>query len=280
MWCVSVCYYGIYMDSVMSLFILAVVQGLTEFLPISSSAHLILFSDLLGDGVPDALGIVIILHAATLFASLVYFRKDIRCFVVGFFSRTTSADRSEAYAVLLGTLPIAFVGFLVYPMFLSLQTVSVVAVALVVSGSLLIFADYTTRRQWASAAHAPMWRKGLGIGMMQIFGLLPGVSRSGVTIAGGRLFGFSRRQAARFSFLLAIPTIVGALVLLLAQSSLSDLSFGGVGVGVLLLTACVSGGIAYVTIHVFLRFVERVGFVPFFGYQVLLGIVLLLLSVV
>ena len=263
----------------MSLFILAVVQGLTEFLPISSSAHLVLFSDVLGGGEHDV-GIVIVLHAATLLASVVYFRKDIYRLALALFSRVASADRSEAYAVLLGTLPIAFVGFFIYPIFSSVQTVSVVAIALAVSGSLLILADYSMQKGWVGGVGVSLWRKGLGIGMMQIFALLPGVSRSGVTIAGGRLFGFSRRQATRFSFLLAVPAIVGALLLLLVQSPLTATSFGGVSIEVLLLAACVSGGIAYTTIHFFLKFVERIGFVPFFGYQVLLGVVLLLLPIV
>ena len=224
------------------------------------------------------MGIVVVLHVATLFASVVYFRQDIRRLATGLFSRASSVDRSEAYAVLLGMLPIAFVGLFVYPMFSSLQAVMLVAIALVVSGSLLLFADYAMRKRWVGgASDVALWRKGLGIGMMQVFALLPGVSRSGVTISGGRLFGFSRRQATRFSFLLAIPAIAGALLLLLVQSPPDALSFGGVGIGVLMLAMCVSGIVAYATIHFFLRFVERVGFVPFFGYQVLLGVVLLLL---
>ena len=263
----------------MSLFILAVVQGLTEFLPVSSSAHLVLFSDLLGGDEQD-LGIAIVLHAATLVVSLVYFRKDIVRLMRSLFSHSASAGRSELYAVLLGTLPVAIVGFFVYPIFSSVQTVLVVSIALIVSGSLLIFADYAVRKGWKGGVGVPMWRKGLSIGILQIFALLPGVSRSGVTIAGGRLFGFSRQRAARFSFLLAIPAIAGALLLLLVQSPLTALSFGGVGVGVLLLAACISGSIAYAAIHFFLRFIERVGFVPFFGYQVLLGVVLLFLSTI
>lgn len=263
------------MDSMASLFILAVVQGLTEFLPISSSAHLVLFSNLLGSSEHD-LGIAIVLHAATLLASLLYFRKDILRLVFALFSRSSSTDRMEAYAVLLGTLPVVLVGLLVYPVFSSVQTVSVVSVALVVSGSLLIFADYGVRKGWMTAADVPLWRKGLGIGIMQIVALLPGVSRSGVTIAGGRLFGFSRRQAARFSFLLAIPVIAGALLLLLVQSP-STAIFDAISIEMLLLAVGVSGGVAYATIHFFLKFVERVGFLPFFGYQVLLGVVLLIL---
>ena len=264
------------MDLVIPLFVLAVVQGLTEFLPVSSSAHLVLFSDLLGS-TEHNLSIAIVLHSATLFASVLYFRKDIFRLVRALFSRSPSADRSEVYAVLFGTVPVALVGFVVYPIFSSVQVVSVVAVALVVSGSLLILVDYGVRKGWKGGVGVPLWRKGFSIGIMQIFALLPGVSRSGVTIAGGRLFGFSRRQAARFSFLLAIPTILGALLLLLAQSFPSDLSFAGTDFEVLLLAAAVSGGVAYATIHFFLKFVERVGFLPFFTYQVALGVVLLLL---
>ena len=184
---------------IISLLVLAVVQGLTEFLPVSSSAHLVLFGNLLGDG-GEYLGIAIVLHGASLVAAVLYFRRDIFRLVSALFVRVPSAERTMGYALVLGTVPIAVVGFFVYPLFSTLGTVSVVAVALVVSGALLVLADHSVRKGWLTAM-LPMWRKGTAIGLMQVFALLPGVSRSGITITAGRLVGFSRKDAVRFSFL-------------------------------------------------------------------------------
>ena len=216
------------MDTELTVFVLAVVQGATEFLPISSSAHLVLLGELLGGEISHS-GVAIVLHGATLFAVVAYFRKDLCRFVRATCSRTPSNERLTVRAVVLGTLPIVLAGFFVYPVFSVVQTVPVVAAALVVSGAVLIFADYSIRKKWI-LIDVPLWRKGVGIGLMQVFALLPGVSRSGITIAGGRLFGFSRKEAARFSFLLAIPTILGALVLLFIKTPLSALSFGGIAI--------------------------------------------------
>ena len=203
------------MDGLLSLFLLAVMQGVTEFLPISSSAHLVLLGEVFGGG--QGAGITIVLHGATLVAVMYYFRRDLCRLLRALFSRKASKDRETVGAVILATLPIALAGFFIYPVFSLLQTVPIVAGALVLSGSLLILADYSIQKKWVEM-EVPLWRKGISIGLMQVFALIPGVSRSGITIAGGRLFGFSRREAVRFSFLLAIPTIAGALALLLVQT--------------------------------------------------------------
>lgn len=266
-----------HMDGLFSLFLLAVTQGVTEFLPISSSAHLVLLSEVFGG--EQGTGITIVLHGATLVAVLCYFRRDLCRLLRALLSRRASKDREMVGAVILATLPVAVAGFFIYPMFSLLQTVPIVAGALVLSGSLLILADYSVQKKWVKM-EIPLWRKGVGIGLMQVFALIPGVSRSGITIAGGRLLGFSRREAVRFSFLLAIPTIAGALVLLLAQTPLAAVSFDGIEGGMLALAAAVAGGVGYATIHLFVRLVERVGFLPFFCYQVALGATLLFLTVV
>ena len=259
-----------------SMFILAVVQGMTEFLPISSSAHVFLFGTLLGD-VGHHPGIDIMLHGATLLAVIFYFRKDILRLVLAFFSRHVSDERSLARSLLLGTIPIFLVGFFVYPLFSSLRSVSTIAIAFFISGLLLIAVDYAVQRKWVRV-DAPLWRKGLGIGLMQVFALLPGVSRSGITITAGRLFGFSRKEAARFSFFLAIPAIIGALVLLFSITPLTVTSYIGVHLGVLMFGMLVTFITACLTIHFFLKLIERIGFLPFFGYQVVFGVVLLLVG--
>ena len=258
--------------SVLHVVMLAVVQGVTEFLPISSSAHVIIVSETFLSGHPA--GFDILLHAATFMAVVLYFRKDISRLVQGLFSGTKNADKSLAYALLVATLPIMVAGVFVYEVFESLRMVSVAAVALIVSGSLLIIADYGIHHRWLKI-DMPLWRKGLSVGLLQILAILPGVSRSGITIAGGRLFGFSRKEASRFSFLLAIPVIAGALVLLLLKTPLTADSFAGVDFGVVFVGMVVGFGSAYAVIHLFLKLIDRVGFMPFFMYQVLLGLVLL-----
>ena len=265
------------MGSIATIIILAVVQGATEFLPVSSSAHLVLFGEMFGHPISHP-AISIVLHSATLVAIIVYFRQDIYRLMSACFSRTPSRNRSLAYAVALGTLPIACIGFFAYPIFSLLQAIPIVAIALIVSGSLLILADYYTKEKWLKT-RTSLWQKGIGIGLLQVFAILPGVSRSGITIAGGRLFGLSRKGAVKFSFLLAIPTIIGALVLIFLRTSITASLFNEIGLTTLLIGACVAGGVAYTTIHFFLKLVERIGFLPFFGYQIALGITLLLLPI-
>ena len=267
-----------YMDSMFMTVILAIVQGATEFLPISSSAHLVLFGEMFGRPIHHP-ALTIVLHGATLVAIVVYFRRDICRLIPALFSRTPSKSRSVVYAVVLGTLPIVCIGFFAYSAFSSVQTVPVVAIALIVSGALLILADYCVEEAWLRN-RTSLWQKGIGIGILQVFALLPGVSRSGITIAGGRLFGLSRKEATRFSFLLAIPTIIGALVLTFFRTPVTTALFHEIGFTALLVGVCVAGGIAYVAIHFFLKLVERIGFLPFFGYQIALGVTLLLLPII
>ena len=219
------------MDTGLAVLILAVVQGMTEFLPISSSGHLVLLGELFGQPTSHP-ALAIVLHGATLIAAIAYFRQDICRLIRALFSREPSRERSLVYAVVLATAPIVCVGFFVYPVFASVQTVSVVAIALIVSGSALILADYSIQKGWLKT-NTPLWQKGIGVGLMQVLALLPGVSRSGITIAGGRVFGFSREEATRFSFLLAIPTILGALVLLCMQTSVTVSLFSEIGFGII-----------------------------------------------
>ena len=231
------------------MFVLAVVQGVTEFLPISSSAHLIVVSEFFW-GVGHPVSFDIVLHAATLGAVVLYFAKDIRQLTIAFFSRQNSKDRAFAHALVLAALPIIFVGTFLYQTFASLRTISMVATALIVSGLLLVVADYSIQKRWIRA-NIPLQRKGFAIGLLQVLALVPGVSRSGITIAGGRLLGFSRKEASRFSFLLAIPIIAGALVLLLIQTPLTMFSFGETNIGVLLLGVVTAFIVAYTVIHLF-----------------------------
>ena len=256
--------------------VLAVVQGVTEFIPVSSSAHLVVVSEIFWKN-SHPVSFDIVLHMATLGAVIVYFAKDIRRLFIAFFSKGDSEDRRMAHALVLATLPIMIAGVFVYEVFASLRTLPMVATALIGSGFLLVVADYSIRKKLVRT-DIPLLRRGFGIGLLQILALLPGVSRSGITIAGGRLLGFSRKEASRFSFLLAIPVITGALVLLWLRTSLTMSSFGGAGFGTVVLGVLVAFGVAIVAIHLFLKLVERIGFVPFFIYQVALGTALLIIG--
>ena len=255
------------------MFVLAVVQGATEFLPISSSGHLLLASRVFGNGL-HPVGLDIVLHVATLLAVVLYFLKDLRVICAGVL-RGSSSERSYFFALLFGTIPVALVGWFLYDVFDVFRGVSVVAVALIVSGLALIVIDYMVRREILTfGRRVPLWRKGFGIGLFQIFALLPGVSRSGATIAAGRLFGLSRREASRFSFLLSIPVICGALLVFLLRTP-PDTVFTGLSFFPLFFVALTAFAIALTVIHFFLKLIERIGFFPFFIYQVLVGLLLL-----
>ena len=245
--------------------LLAFVQGVTEFLPISSSAHLILASRFFGYDL-HSVGVDIVLHGATLAAVCIYFLRDIRHLISGFFS----GDRAYPFALVFAVIPIAVVGWFLYDVFEPFRSASSVAGAFILSGFFLLGIDLLVRRGLLQGlSRFPLRFRGLLIGVFQVFALFPGVSRSGITIAASRLFGFSRREATRFSFLLSIPVISGALLVLLFRDS-SEV-FADVSFLVLVAGAGISFLVALVAIHFFLKLIERVGFVPFFVYQLLIG---------
>ena len=263
--------------------LLALIQGSTEFLPISSSAHLVLFSEIRGY---DAylLEIAVVLHIATLLAVISYFRKDLYLLIVGCV-RGDTVQRSYMSALVLGTIPVVLVGPFLYGTVESVSgVIPVIAVVLILSGTFLFIADWGVRSgrfclfpkaDTAEGSGSLLCRGGFVVGLFQILALFPGVSRSGITIAAGRLVGFSRSDSLRFSFLLSIPVIAGASVLVF----LSILSQPPVVSSAVLVVWFLAGSVAffaaYATIHTFIRLLDRIGFVPFFLYQVFLGLALL-----
>lgn len=252
---------------------LAVVQGVTEFLPVSSSAHLIIVSEIFG-GTRHAVSFDIMLHGATLGAVVVYFAKDIQRMARALVAKEDTEDRRISRALVLATMFIAIAGFFMYEIFSEIRSTSIVATALIVSGTLLIIADYSVQK---GVTHpVPIWRRGIGVGLAQVCALIPGVSRSGITIAAGRALGFSRKEASRFSFILAIPVISGALVVLLGKVVSGSVSFDGVSAGTLTLGMGIAFVVGCLAIHLFLKIIERIGFFPFFLYQVAVGIVLVI----
>lgn len=262
--------------------LLAIVQGLTEFLPISSSAHLILAGELMGRDAAAGAAFDVAVHVGSLLAVLVYFRSDQLDLARGALRATgrgrTKADLGHArlaWAIALGTIPAALCGLLLKDWIEGeLRDVRVVAWASIGFGLLLYVADRIGRR--IRAIEAVGLRDALFVGAFQALALIPGTSRSGATMTAGLFGGLTRRAAAHYSFLLSIPLIAAAGALkardLLALPSAS-LDWGVLGVGVAL-----SAVSAYLCIDVFLRLVERLGMTPFVVYRVLLGVAILILA--
>ncbi len=256
--------------------ILALVQGLTEFLPISSSAHLILVPALLGW--PDqGLAFDVAVHVGTLAAVLGYFRKDIRPLWRGWTDSITRRQMSHegqlAWAVLLGTIPVGLVGLLAGDWIeINLRSTLVIALATIGFGLLLGWADW--RHRGERSEYQIRWRDVAIVGLAQALALIPGTSRSGITITAGLMVGLSREGSARFAFLLSIPTIFLA-------GGLKGIELLQVGTSVrldlLLIGMLVSAVSAYLCIEAFIRLLAYVGMAPFVIYRLLLGALLLAL---
>jgi undecaprenyl-diphosphatase len=259
------------MDETARAIVLAILQGLTEFLPVSSSAHLILPAQVLGW--PDqGLSFDVAVHIGSLFAVMAYFRRDLWELLQGVGSacqqRRPNVHTQMLTCLLIASIPVGLVGFLLQDyVALHLRTVLVIAIATIGFGLLLGFADRRASGAAGLTLKAAMW-----IGLAQALAIIPGTSRSGITMTAALLCGLDRQHAARFSFLLSIPVILaaGALqVLELAQSPVPA------HWGQLLVGASVSAITAYLTIGWFLRLLDRVGFLPFVIYRCVLGTVLI-----
>ncbi|MFT5173100.1 MAG: undecaprenyl-diphosphatase [Gammaproteobacteria bacterium] len=253
---------------------LALLQGLTEFLPVSSSAHLILLP-LLVDWPDQGLMFDVAVHVGTLIAVVSYFAKDLwvmaRDWSLSVLRRRTVGDSSMAWFIIVATIPTGLAGLTVKAMLGdSLRSVLVIAVANLLFAGLLWWGDRSGARQ--RELTQMRLRDALMIGCAQAFALIPGASRSGVTMTMALMLGFTRQAAARFSFLLAVPIIVLA-GLLLGRDALSTVD--AVHWPSLLTGIAVSAACAFAVIHLFLRLVERTGMLPFVLYRVALGVVLL-----
>lgn len=256
--------------------VLALVQGLTEFLPISSSAHLILVPRVLGW--PDqGLAFDVVVHLGTLMAVCAYFRADLWKVAAAWGARAAGrpADAVQArlgWFVVAATVPVGLVGLAVKDW---VETVArdpgLIGATSIVFGLALWAADRWGRRRREVSGIG--WGDALAVGLAQAVALVPGVSRSGITITAGLALGLNRAAAARFSFLLAVPVIAlsGAVEVL----DLWRAGTGGVGFGPIALGFAVSAVSAYLCIRYFLAFLQRHGMGPFVAYRVALGVVIL-----
>lgn len=259
--------------------VLSIVQGLTEFLPISSSAHLILFPRLAG-WEDQGLAFDVATHLGTLFAVVAYFKREIagmsRDWALSLHARRRVGDSRLAWAVLLGTIPVGLAGLLFKGVIeTDLRSPLIIAATTIVFAFALWHADRVSRRTTAPRdEHALTGRDILLIGCAQALALIPGVSRAGITLTVGLLLGLSRAGAARFSFLLSIPVIVLASGLSIRDliEAAGPVDWGGLALGVAL-----SAVSAYLCIHYFLKLLERVGLLPYVIYRLILGTFLLFL---
>jgi undecaprenyl-diphosphatase len=250
--------------------ILALIQGLTEFLPVSSSAHLILPSQLLG-WEDQGLAFDVAVHVGSLVAVLAYFRRELQDMLSGTVSalRNRALNNQSQLVLLLGvaTVPAAAAGLILDDYVSgSLRSTAVIASTTIFFGVLLGLAD------WRGKGDGKLgFRAAIIIGLAQALALVPGTSRSGITMTAALLCGLDRQAAARFSFLLSIPIILAAGSFKLLEVIESGAAIDGwnllLGIGISALTA-------YATIAVFLRLVDRLGFMPFVLYRCVLGLVL------
>ena len=255
---------------VLQILILSVIQGLTEFLPISSSAHLIITSSILGQET-QSITVDIFAHGGSLFAVIIYFRVELADSLKDY--KLSSGD-SFLNKLLLGSLPILITGFLLRD-FISenLRTLEIIALSTIFFGILLWIADRSSKDQ--TTYESVTFKHAFFIGLAQCLALIPGTSRSAITIICALLLSYSRTVASKFAFMLAIPTL-GIIFL----SEIIALGFTSSEINWLdvLLVSTFSFLSSYLCIGIFLNLIERIGFTPFVVYRVLLGIFLLFLA--
>jgi len=263
---------------VLHIVVLAVIQGITEFLPISSSGHLILPAILFGW--PDqGLAFDVAVHVGSLLAVVIYFRRDIAALIAAWFyplgvgsgSANQDDDYKLAWFVVLGTVPAGLAGLLFHDFIeLHLRSPAVIAATTIFFGLVLALADFRHRKLAPGSAlnlRDLTLIMVLIIGLSQALALVPGTSRSGITITAALFLGLSRLEAARFSFLLSIPIIV----LSGGYKALSLMELQAVPWAELIMGVSLSAISAYVCIHFFLNFINRIGMMPFVYYRLALG---------
>ncbi|MCZ6802497.1 MAG: undecaprenyl-diphosphate phosphatase [Proteobacteria bacterium] len=261
------------------LIFLSLIQGITEFLPVSSSAHLILVP-LLTEWQDQGLAIDVAAHLGSLFAVVFYLRKDIaRILIAGCDSIKTrninGPDSKLFWYLAISSLPVLIAGFLLRDVVSTyLRDPLIIAYASIGFGLLLWYADVTGKR--LRQINSINLRDAIVIGLAQALALVPGTSRSGITMTAALMLGLDRTSAARFSFLMAVPIILAAsgyesLKLIQMNADVDIVNF--------IITALLSAVSALLAIHLFLKFLDKIGMLPFVVYRVVLGVVLIFLFI-
>ena len=247
--------------------IFGITQGITEFIPVSSSGHLVILHDLFVLPIKNDLVFDVVLHLATVLAVLVYFWRDIALIIKNLFDRK---DKTAWY-IIIATIPAAIIGFLGEDIITSyFRSSYTVVIMLIIVGGLFFIGEKLGKQ--IKDYQELTWKTALLIGLFQAIALIPGTSRSGITIVAGLLVGLKRQQAIKFSFLISLPIILGANLF-----KLPDLLSAGLGIdeyfvlSVAFLAASLSG---YVAIKYFLRFSERYSLHVFAYYRFALALAL------
>lgn len=258
--------------SIVDAIILGFVQGVTEFLPISSTGHLILVRSLFSVDDSHALAFDAIMHLATAAAVILYFRNDIWLLLQTLLRKlgrlpVNDRDFTLMKALLLGTIPAVILGLLLEDLMESTFRSPLLVAGVLVAGSVLfMLAEWRYLHSLRRDEMTP--KKGFKIGLFQSLALIPGMSRSGASIAGGMFMGLSRHEAARFAFLLAIPVIAGAGTKKLLELLSSE---GSVEWGAVLIGSVVAFFTGLAAIHFMLSFVRNHTLWPFIWYRIILA---------
>lgn len=268
--------------------ILSLVQGLTEFLPISSSAHLILVP-YLADWPDQGILFDVAVHFGTLLAVTLYFRKTLASIAVkwinSLFTRQSTPESKLGWQLILTTIPAVLVGLFFHDWVAStLRSPIVIGFTTVIFGLLLFFSDRQNHQKALKAPSSPngtqnsalSWRAVLFVGLAQALALIPGTSRSGVTMTACLFMGLTRENAARFSFLMSIPIILMATSYEGFRLFNESVNFSGQELILAIGIAFIS---AYFCIHYFLKLISKIGMLPFTFYRLLLGITIFLLFI-
>lgn len=263
---------------VLQIIVLAIVQGLTEFLPVSSSAHLILVPELLGW--PDqGLLFDVAMHIGSLFAVMAYFKQDIMRMTQAWFTevihKKSSPDSMLAWHIIIATIPAVIAGLIFKDYIqLELRSALVIATTTIIFGLLLGLSDYlagTERDEYTLT-----FKDAVIIGCFQAIALIPGTSRSGITMTAALFLGLKTVSAARFSFYLSIPIIIASGLFQVLDLIKSDIAIDW---GLLILAVVLSGISAWICIHYFLKLINKIGMMVFVWYRLALGALLLVLFV-
>jgi undecaprenyl-diphosphatase len=256
--------------------ILGIVEGVTEFLPVSSTGHLILATELLGFDADKWAAFNVIIQLGAILAIVVLYWRTFWAVLQGMVGGSALSWRFVRN-ILVGFLPSAVLGFLlINKIEAMLGSPYIVAIALVLGGiAILVIEKMVKQTPVVGVADMP-FKTVLGVGIVQCLAMIPGVSRSGATIMGGLALGVERRTAAEFSFFLAIPTMLGATTLELVKHREALMAgASGVGIGTVAIGFVVSFLVAIVIVRAFVAYISRHGFAPFAWYRIIAGIVAL-----
>jgi undecaprenyl-diphosphatase len=272
-------------QSVFEALILGIVQGLTEFLPISSSAHIRIVGEFMNKAQDPGARFTAITQIGTELAVLIFFRNDIKAIIVSWFKQAikrtelSTEEKGQArmgWLIIIGSIPIVVLGYFGRNVITNdLRSLWLIATVMIVFGLILGIADkYGKSERTLEQLNT---KHGLLYGAAQALALVPGVSRSGATIAMGRFLGYSRDAALRYSFLLAIPAVFGSGLYQLKGAFSADAAPNVFSIPETFAATAVAFGVGYVVIAWILKFVSTKSFMPFIIYRVVLGSAILVL---